>query len=113
MVQIKKKGFLLLLSFLFCSLVLIVSASGKESTKGTQFGDLFPRHTFPPLTSTEDQIYLGLSEGKPFTLGEVRADLIVIELLNIYCTSCQKQAPIYNEVFDLVKKDPAMKGKVK
>ena len=113
MMQIRKKGFLLLLVLLFCSYVLVVSASEKKSSKGTKFGDLFPQYTFPPLTFTEDLAYLGLFEGKPFTLGDVQADLIVLELLNIYCTSCQKQAPIYNEVFDLVEKDSALKGKVK
>jgi hypothetical protein len=72
-----------------------------------------PPHTFPPAISSQDRSYFGLAEGKPFTLGDIQADLIVLELLNIYCTSCQKQAPIYNEVFDLVQRDPVTKGKVK
>ncbi len=76
-------------------------------------GDLFPPHTFPPPISLKDRSYFGLAEEKPFTLGDIQADLIVLELLNIYCTSCQKQAPIYNEVFDIVESDPAMKSKVK
>jgi hypothetical protein len=113
MVHTRQRRLLFPLALLFCSLIIVVSASGKKSTKGTKFGDLFPRYTFPPLISTEDLAYLGLSEGKAFTLGDIQADLIVVELLNIYCTSCQKQAPIYNDVFDLVKNDPAMKGKVK
>jgi len=113
MVHMRKRRFSLLLVLLFCSFILVVSALGQKSPKGTQLGDLFPPYTFPPLTSSQDQSYLGLSEGKRFSLGEVQADLIVVELLNIYCTSCQKQASIYNEVFDLVESDPAMKGKVK
>ena len=113
MIKMRKTGFSVLLVLLFCPLVVVVSALGQKSSKGTQLGDLFPPYTFPPLTSSQDLAYLGLSEGKPFTLGDVRADLIVVELLNIYCTSCQKQAPIYNDVFDLVEKDPTMKGKVK
>jgi hypothetical protein len=113
MVHTRQRRLLFPLAFLFCSLILVVSASGKNSPKGTKFGDLFPPYTFPPLTSAEDLAYLGLSEGKDFTLGDIQADLIVLELLNIYCTSCQKQAPIYNDIFDLVKSDPAMKGKVK
>ncbi|TKJ28445.1 hypothetical protein CEE39_10090 [bacterium (candidate division B38) B3_B38] len=113
MTQIRKRRFWLILALLCCSFILVVSASGKKSTKGTKFGDLFPRYTFPPPTSSQDLTYLGLSQGKAFILGDIQADLIVLELLNIYCTSCQKQASIYNEVFDLVERDPIMKGKVK
>jgi len=113
MTQIRKRRFSLLLVFLFCSFILIGFTSGQSSPKGTKFGDLFPSYTFPPPTSSQDLTYLGLSQGKPFILGDIQADLIVLELLNIYCTSCQKQASIYNEVFDLVERDPIMKGKVK
>ncbi len=111
--HMRQRRFSLLLALLCCSLILVVSASGKKSAKGTKFGDLFPRYTFPPSASSQDLAYLGISEGKSFTLGDIKADLIVLELINIYCTSCQKQAPIYNEVFALVESDPLMKGKVK
>ena len=113
MIQIRKRGFSLVLVLLFCTSILIGFALGQSSPKGTELGDLFPPYSFPPPTSPQDLTYLGLAEGKPFTLGDIQADLIVLELLNIYCTSCQKQAPIYNEAFDLVEGDPAMKGKVK
>ena len=113
MIKMRKKGFSVLLVLFFCILSLVVSTSGKSSSKGTKLGDLFPSYTFLPPPSSQDLNYLGLSEQKPFSLGDVQAELIVLELLNIYCTSCQKQAPIYNEIFDLVEKDPVMKGKVK
>jgi hypothetical protein len=113
MIKMRKKGFSVLLVLLLCILSLVVSTSGKSSSKGTKLGDLFPSHAFPPPPSSQDLTYLGLTEQKPFSLGDVQAELIVLELLNIYCTSCQKQAPINNEIFALVEKDPIMKGKVK
>jgi hypothetical protein len=108
-----KKGFLLMLVPLFCSLIPGGFAFGQSTHKVTRSGDLFPPHTFPPPTSRQDLNYFGLSEEKPFTLGDIQADLVVLELINIYCTSCQEQGPTYNEVFDLVKRDPIIKGKVK
>ncbi len=108
-----KKGFLLILVPLFCSLIPGGFAFGQSTHKVTRSGDLFPPHTFPAPTSWGDLNYFGLSEEKPFTLGDIQADLVVLELINIYCTSCQEQGPIYNEVFDLVKKDPITKDKVK
>ncbi|MFQ6077745.1 MAG: peroxiredoxin family protein [Thermodesulfobacteriota bacterium] len=113
MMQIRKRGFLLMLAPLFCFPIPGGFAFGQGTQKVARSGDLFAPHTFPPPISSQDLSYLGLTEEKPFTLGDIQADLIVLELLNIYCTSCQKQAPIYNEVFDLVEKDPTMKGKVK
>jgi len=110
MIKMRKKGFVFLLALGFC---ILSSTSGKSSSKAAKMGDLFPAYTFPPPPSSLDLTYLGLTEQKPFSVGDVKAELIVMELLNIYCTSCQKQAPIYNEVFDLVDGDPTMKGKVK
>jgi thiol-disulfide isomerase/thioredoxin len=113
MINMREKGLFVLLVLLFCILSVVVPTSGITSSKGTKLGDLFPSYAFPPPTSSQDLTYLGLTEQKPFSLGDVQAELIVLELLNIYCTSCQKQAPIYNEIYALVEKDPIMKGKVK
>jgi peroxiredoxin len=113
MMQIRKRGLSFILVSIFCSFILVGFTPGQSFPTGTKLGDLFPPYTFPSPTSSWDRTYLGLAEDKPFTLGDIQADLIVLELLNIYCTSCQKQAPIYNEIFDLVERDPSMAGKVK
>ena len=112
MIQVRKGRLALIMGLLVCLLVPAGLSTGKTPPKIARLGDLFPPHSFLPPTSPQDRSYLGLSEEKPFTLGDIQADLVVVELLNIYCTSCQKQAPIYNEVFDLLKRDPITKGKV-
>jgi len=110
--SIKKRS--LFFAAVFCCLLVVVGFAGRQSSSMvSKLGDLFPPHEFSMLSSSEDRMYLGLSEGEPFTIGEIQADLIVLELLNTYCTSCQKQAPIYNEVFELVEKDPMMGDRVK
>jgi len=113
MMLMRKGGVSFILVLLFCSFVSVASALGQTTHKVPKSGDFFPPFTFPPPISSQDRSYFGLTEEKPFTLGDIQADLIVLELLNIYCTSCQKQAPIYNKVFDLVEKDPITKAKVK
>jgi hypothetical protein len=113
MMQPRKRVYAFVLVLLFYTLIMFGVASAKSTSKVAKLGDLFPPYSFPPPASSQDVTYLGLPGGKPFTVGDIQADLIVVELLNIYCTSCQKQAPIYNQVFDLVEKDPAMSGKVK
>jgi len=108
-----KGSFKVPMIFLLC-LAVLTGFTGRQSLGGvTRFGDLFPSHEFAALPSTEDRAYLGLPEEKSFTIADIQADLIVLELLNTYCTSCQMQAPIYNEAFRTVGDDPTMQGRVK
>jgi hypothetical protein len=46
-------------------------------------------------------------------LKDIQADIIVVEYMNKYCFSCQLQAPVMNQVFETVGKDPQLRGKVK
>lgn len=48
-----------------------------------------------------------------FSASSVDADVVVIEFYNVYCTSCQKQAPIMNEVFKRVNARDDMRGRIK
>ncbi len=46
--------------------------------------------------------YLGLkgSPGEKFSLTQVEADILVIELFSMYCPYCQKEAPMVNELYE-------------
>ncbi len=110
--QMKRKSrfFVVVLS---CLTVLIGFTREQSFSMVSRFGDPFPSYEFSMPSSSEDRTYLGISEGDAFTIGDIEADLIVLEVISIYCASCQMQAPIYNEVFELVRKDPTMGDRVK
>lgn len=59
------------------------------------------------VTPEEDEHrkYLGLSTqpGEPFQIADIDADIIVIELFSMYCPFCQKEAPLVNELYELMK----------
>ncbi len=113
MARISKRQFFLVgVSFTF-SLTLVFGGLAKGSAKVAGFGDLFPQYTFDSPPASKDRAYLGLAEVGRFTIADIQADLIVLEVLNTYCTSCQKQASIYNRVFRLVEEDPVTKGRIK
>lgn len=57
--------------------------------------------------------YLGLTGSGQFTLPQVNADIVVVEILNIYCPFCQGAAPSVNRLHQLVETDPGLKDKVK
>ena len=110
---------------LFWSGLLILSSSlapawAKEKTKVVTAGDFFPEFAFP-MTLTGGEIeylglptkFLGLMKGDTFSLKDIKGDLIVLEYMNKYCFSCQLQAPVLNQVYEMVGKDPQLKGRVK
>ena len=76
-------------------------------------GDSFPALTFEDTLSTEGRRYLGLPESGPFSLGDLDAEIIVVEFLNKYCMSCQRQAPIFNRVYKAIASDPQLADRVK
>lgn len=53
--------------------------------------------------SKVDRDYLGLTTdpGDTFTVGDIKADVVVIELFSMYCPYCQEEAPAVNQFHDL------------
>jgi len=96
----------------FFSIVFFCSLAWSE-TKPVGFAIPFPELTFKQILSKEEQAYLGIPKKTNFFFKEIRGSLILVEFISTYCVSCQKQTPIFNEVYSLIEKDPRLKGKVK
>jgi thiol-disulfide isomerase/thioredoxin len=92
--------------FFFCSLAW-------SETKPVSFAIPFPELTFKQILSKEEQIYLGIPRKTGLSFKEIRGSLILVEFISTYCASCQRQTPIFNEVYSSIEKDPKLKGKVK
>ena len=96
----------------FFSIFLIFFLALAE-TKPVGFAIPFPDLTFTQGLSKGEQVYLGIPQKKTFSFKEIRGNLILIEFISIYCVSCQRQAPIFNELFTFIENDPGLKEKVK
>jgi peroxiredoxin len=85
-----------------------------DHRRALRAGDALPHL---PVYPAEDPVrwrYLGLPpDQKVVPLSDARADLLVMELLNIYCFACQSQALAFNHVFELIEKKPELKGRIK
>lgn len=57
--------------------------------------------------------YLGLSNTDRFSLGQINADLVIIEIFSMYCPVCQREAANVNAVFNLIQNNHDLKDKVK
>ena len=100
------------LSVVLLSVFLIFSLAFGE-TKPVGFAIPFPDLTFAQTLSKEEQVYLSIYGKKSFSIRDIRGNLILIEFISVYCVSCQRQAPIFNELYSSIEKDPRLKGNVK
>jgi peroxiredoxin len=97
---------------IFLSISLFCELANAE-TKPVGFALPFPDLLFSQALSKEERTYLGIPQKKGFSLREIRGSLILVEFLTIYCVNCQRQAPIFNELYSSIETDPRLKGKVK
>jgi peroxiredoxin len=98
---------------IFFLVVLFSCGSALGETKPLGFAITFPDLVFRQSLSREEQNYLGLPPKKVFSFKEITGNLILVEFLSSYCVNCERQAPIFNEVYSLIERDPRLKGKVK
>lgn len=58
--------------------------------------------------------YLGLSKTKDdFTLSQIKASVLIIEIFSMYCPHCQREAPTLNDLYAQIESSEALKGRVK
>jgi hypothetical protein len=97
----------------FVTSVLITPDVVSSEKPTIKKGDYFPELSLnAPVESTRVS-YLGIDEGQSFTIRDIKADIILVEIMNINCSSCQKQAPVNNKLFSLIESTTATKGRIK
>jgi thiol-disulfide isomerase/thioredoxin len=103
--------------FLFiCIIILMSGFAGKcfcAEQALVKAGDVFPKIALKPPVDPKDAAYLGISGKSPFFFSDVKADLLLVEIMNIHCGHCQQQAPILNQLFSLIESSPETKDRIK
>lgn len=59
------------------------------------------------------QEYLGLDSNPLFTMDDLDADVVVVEIFSMYCPHCQREAPMINRFYDLLVKRKAPEASIK
>jgi len=86
-------------------LILIATGSAAAGARPAQVSLEF---TLPVPKAPEDRAYLGFDAQDSFTLDQVDADILIVEIFSMYCPICQREAPRVNKLF---KKLSAVKNK--
>jgi thiol-disulfide isomerase/thioredoxin len=104
-----KRKVLVIFSGFFVLSLLITGVALAQPKVGDNVGNL---KFNTPLTE-EGAKYLGLAKAAPFTLKDIKADYVLVDVFSTLCPHCIQQAPHLNNLYNLVNQDAKLKGKLK
>jgi len=105
----KTMMFFTVLAVCFC----VLNSAALAAEKPLARGDALPAIKLPVPQTPGAKSYLGLSGKGSFAVSQIKAQALIIEIFNMYCGNCQAEAPRVNELYQLINKDPNLKGKIK
>jgi peroxiredoxin len=76
-------------------------------------GGVFPEIKLDVPKDDAEKKYLGLCGGEHFTVPDIQADVVLIEVFSMYCPHCQAAAPDVNKLYEAIQQDPDLKDRVK
>jgi len=65
------------------------------------------------IGSDEQRVYLGIPQETRLSLAQIKADRLIIAILNTFCTICQEDAPLLNLLHQFIEADPSLQGRTK
>ena len=68
----------------FCAFVLIVAGVGRADSQPPTVGGVLPEFALPTPKADEHQLYLGVAGKDSFTIPEIKADVVIIEIFSMY-----------------------------
>lgn len=101
---------------MFVSMVMFVLASTAAMASANpppQVGSTFPELKLIKPADSTDLKYLGLSGSGEFSVDQIKAQVVIVQIFSMYCPYCQKDAPNVNRLFGLIENNPNLKGKIK
>ncbi len=90
----------LLLSSLAALLALAVFSATARHARAFDLpaeGSTLPAISLPAPVLAAHAAYLGVKG--PFALADVKADLLLVEVVGVYCTFCVEQLPVFNKLY--------------
>ena len=83
------------------------------SEQPTITGDVLASIILPVPQDQNAKNYLGLAGEESFAISQIKAQVVIIEIFNMYCNNCQNEAPRVNELYQAVNNDANLKGTIK
>ncbi len=71
-------------------------------------GSYLPEFQLEAPSSEKDMAYLGIDAGETFSINQLNCQLVLIEIVGVYCPQCHIQMPLFNKLFYRIKRDAEM-----
>jgi hypothetical protein len=84
-----------------------------DSSKSAGAAQSFPVIDLPAPKAESERTYLGLSKTGDFRLGQIKTQILIIEMFSTYCSFCQRLAPQMNVMYNEIERRSDLKDKVK
>jgi len=107
--KIKWMIFRLWIYVLILGLLPISALSGSIPVAGSYL----PEFQLEAPSSQKDRAYLGIEGVEPFFVNQLNCQLIMIEIVGVYCPQCHIQMPLFNKLFYRIKRDADMYKKTR
>ena len=78
-----------------------------------QIGEPFPDTSLNAPPAPRDRAYLGLPSDGMFSVSDITADLVLVEMLNVRCEDCLNRVEAYNALFQDIEADTVTRDRVK
>ncbi|MFH1156930.1 MAG: TlpA disulfide reductase family protein [Pseudomonadota bacterium] len=78
-----------------------------------QPGDTLPELRLTAPESSRDKAYLGIGNAAGFSIADIGSNLLVLEIMGVYCPQCHKQRPHINRLFNRISTSGSLAVKVK
>lgn len=106
-----KRILVIIYFILFISLFELPAGLAKECIPA-KVGDPFPPFSLENNLSKTEIDTLKLSPKENVSLQDFTSEIILVELMNVYCHTCQLQVPVFNQLLEAVQSDPIIAPKV-
>jgi thiol-disulfide isomerase/thioredoxin len=81
------------------AVVLALCLALPAQTRAEEAAGAIPDFELMGDIAPESWAYLGITETDAPTLADVEADYVIVEVFNMYCPHCQREAPAVNELY--------------
>jgi peroxiredoxin len=99
---------------LLAGLLLVLPRFLEAADKSLPFvGSVLPRFQMETPPDEADKKYLGIGKSGKFTWQQISAQVLLVEIIGVYCPQCHRQAPGFNRLFQRIQKDTRLGPKVK
>lgn len=96
---------------LFCLFFSWLPAMG--DTPQLEPNALWPAISLPLHADPAERHYLGVKQGDTFAVGDIAAEVVIVQIFSMYCPICQREAPRVNQLYTLIDKRGDLGRKLK